>query len=78
MLGRNFRHLTVNFVNFNFRMSTKKFERLPVAVVPTHYDIWLKPDLVNFSFVGTLTAHLQVNLYVRFLTFIVTMSIHSR
>ena len=41
--------------------STKKFERLPKAIVPSHYDIWLKPDLNKFTFQGTITAHLEVS-----------------
>ena len=41
--------------------STKKFERLPKAIVPSHYDICLKPDLNKFTFQGTITAHLEVS-----------------
>jgi puromycin-sensitive aminopeptidase len=43
-------------------VSEKKFERLPSSVVPSHYDIWLKPNLTQFTFEGTITAHLNVNM----------------
>ncbi len=38
----------------------KNFERLPKTVLPSHYDIWLKPNLTEFTFQGKLTVHLQV------------------
>lgn len=41
-------------------MSTKKFERLPLNVVPLHYDLWLKPDLTQFTFLGTISTCLEV------------------
>ena len=34
---------------------TKAFSRLPTSVVPSHYVIKLKPDLVNFTFQGEVT-----------------------
>jgi puromycin-sensitive aminopeptidase len=48
--------------------STKKFERLPKSVIPSHYDIWLKPNLTKFTFQGTITAHLEVSsIHLRFI-----------
>jgi len=38
----------------------KKFERLPKTIIPSHYDIWLMPNLTDFTFKGKLTVYLQV------------------
>ncbi|XP_066991681.2 puromycin-sensitive aminopeptidase isoform X2 [Anabrus simplex] len=38
----------------------KPFERLPKTVVPTHYDLHLKPDLKTFVFEGKVTVNIQV------------------
>lgn len=41
--------------------SAKPFQRLPKAVVPDHYDIHLKPDLVALTFTGTQSVHICVH-----------------
>lgn len=39
----------------------KPFKRLPRNVVPTHYDLFLKPDLEKFVFEGTVAVNLEVS-----------------
>ncbi|CAF0907973.1 unnamed protein product [Rotaria sordida] len=39
----------------------KLFERLPLTVVPTHYDLTIQPFLDTFKFNGNVTIHLKVN-----------------
>ncbi|CAI4226209.1 unnamed protein product [Auanema sp. JU1783] len=38
----------------------EKYERLPEFVRPTHYNISLSPDLVNFTFDGKVEVDLQI------------------
>ncbi|KAK6630961.1 hypothetical protein RUM44_003133 [Polyplax serrata] len=38
----------------------KPFKRLPRNVVPTHYDLFLKPDLEKFVFEGTVAVNLEI------------------
>ena len=38
----------------------KPFERLPKAVVPTHYEIFLRPNLIDLVFKGTIKIDLEV------------------
>ena len=38
----------------------KPFERLPKSVVPTHYEIFLRPNLVDLVFKGTIKVDLDV------------------
>ena len=40
--------------------SVKFFERLPKSVVPVHYDITIKPDLVQLAFEGNEIISLKV------------------
>ena len=41
--------------------STKKpFQRLPSDVIPIHYDIYLRPNLVDLVFKGSLKVELEV------------------
>ena len=40
--------------------SKKPFERLPTTVVPTHYDIYLRPNLIDFAFKGSIKVNLDV------------------
>ena len=41
--------------------STKKpFQRLPSDVIPIHYDIYLRPNLVDLVFKGSLKVELDV------------------
>lgn len=37
------------------------FERLPKTVSPSHYELQLKPDLVKFSFEGSLKTSIKVS-----------------
>ncbi len=48
------------------------FKRLPNIAKPTHYDVWLKPDLIQLTFQGTVQVTLKVNsvLYI-YLLFII-------
>ncbi|OAA69681.1 aminopeptidase 2 [Cordyceps fumosorosea ARSEF 2679] len=39
---------------------TKNRELLPANVVPTHYDLTLEPDLINFKYDGTVIVDLDV------------------
>lgn len=39
----------------------KQFERLPKTVTPVHYDLFLKPDLKNFVFNGTVSIQIDVS-----------------
>ena len=42
---------------------TKKlFERLPQTIIPTHYDLTIKPILDTFTFNGKVTIHIQVEI----------------
>ena len=36
------------------------FERLPLTIVPTHYDVTIQPHLDTFKFNGDVQIHLQV------------------
>ena len=38
----------------------KPFQRLPKAVVPTHYEIFLRPNLIDLVFTGTIKVSLDV------------------
>lgn len=40
---------------------TNEFQRLPSGVIPKHYNLELKPDLVGFTFSGTVSINVQVN-----------------
>lgn len=39
----------------------REYEKLPKNVVPTHYDLYIKPNLISCSFEGRVTVHVQVN-----------------
>lgn len=41
-------------------LPVKPFERLPKTVVPVHYDITIKPDLVKLVFEGHESVTLKV------------------
>lgn len=38
-----------------------QFERLPKSVAPSHYDLHLQPDLINFTFVGSVKTSIKVS-----------------
>lgn len=37
------------------------FERLPKNVTPSHYELQLQPDLINFTFAGSLKTSIKVS-----------------
>lgn len=37
------------------------FERLPKSVSPSHYELQLQPDLINFTFAGTSQTTIKVS-----------------
>lgn len=43
------------------------FERLPRTVVPSHYDLKIRPFLDTFQFEGTVTIDIQVEWSIRIL-----------
>ena len=38
----------------------KPFQRLPSDVVPSHYEIFLRPNLVDLNFTGNVKVELDV------------------
>lgn len=58
-----------NFANFstskqvNQKSITMKpeFERLPKSVSPSHYELQLQPDLINFTFAGSSKTTIKVS-----------------
>ena len=40
---------------------TQSRYRLPKTVTPSHYDLTLEPDLVNFTFAGTEEISMSVS-----------------
>lgn len=60
--NNNHRHFSINIVNkMAAEMTTvKTFERLPKSVVPVHYEIRIKPDLVKLLFEGDETISIKV------------------
>lgn len=41
-----------------------QFERLPSSVIPSHYVLKLKPDLIKCRFEGEVTVDLEVSPFV--------------
>ena len=40
------------------------FERLSQTIIPTHYDLTIRPYLDTFKFNGDVTIHIQVSLFL--------------
>lgn len=47
----------------------KPFERLPKNIVPSHYTLFLKPDLEKFFFEGSVLINIEVSLLLIFTKF---------
>ncbi len=59
LIGKNFS--TVNSGTILDKMAKPNvFQRLPADVVPKHYNLELKPDLVGFTFAGNVSIQIQV------------------
>lgn len=41
----------------------KTFRRLPKTIKPVVYDLYMKPDLLNFTFEGKETVSINVSTY---------------
>lgn len=60
LIGKNLS--TVNCGTFLDKMAkVNEFQRLPSSVVPQHYNLELKPDLIGFTFTGSVSIKIQVN-----------------
>ena len=54
-------HYSVVMVSSSASSELKKpFQRLPTNVVPTHYEIFLKPNLIDLVFKGRVNVDLEV------------------
>ena len=58
--------------HYKMTQSVKAFERLPKSVVPLHYEITIKPDLVKLVFEG----HENITLKVYYHVFISSKKAH--
>ena len=56
---RNFANLSA--LNQKSAEMKPEFERLPKSVTPSHYDLKLQPDLVNFTFTGSSKTSIKVS-----------------
>lgn len=58
-IGKHFSSL--NRATFLDKMvKQNEFHRLPSTVVPKHYNLELKPDLIGFTFTGNVSIKIQV------------------
>lgn len=57
-------------------MTKIPFERLPSAVVPKHYNLELKPDLLAFTFSGNVSIEIQVKIKNSFELFVFVLVVY--
>lgn len=67
----NYLHKAINFIlkypntlffnNYHKMSVERKFEKLPIAVIPKHYNIHLTPNLETFNFVGEVAVDIEVS-----------------
>lgn len=50
--------------------SKSLFKRLPQTIVPTHYDVTIKPYLDQFKFDGNVNIHLKVGKRLAWIRFV--------
>lgn len=53
--------VSTSFGNFLEKMAKHEFQRLPESVIPKHYNLELKPDLIGFTFNGKTSIKIQVS-----------------
>lgn len=56
---------------------TNEFRRLPSSVVPKHYNLELKPDLIGFTFTGSVSIKIEVKINL-FESFVCMLGVYGK